>query len=222
MKITYGMVKFNIDKIVKFSDSEKLRGYIISLFSNNEAIHNHSENGKSIYKFPTVQYKIIDKKLSMVLFNEQINFLIEIYTKINSLNLEQKNYTVEKNIEIKDYDIKYLEDLYLNYEFISYYLPFNQYNYSKYLMGEYSLKNAIINNILEFLKGVNIILNKDQKLKINKIEILNHKVVQTKNIKFQGFKIRFSINIDLPDYISLGKRKSIGYGVIKKIKLWKF
>lgn len=215
MKINYGIAKFKIEKKLSFRDSEKMRGYIISIFKEKEEVHNHKKDGKSIYRFPNIQYKIINNNLSMVLFNEQIDFLIELYLKINKINIDGIDYKVEKNLEIKEYEIKFLNEEYKSYNFLTYYLPFNQENYNKFLNNEYSLEKAITNNLLEFLKGINLFLEKDQKIIVKDLKINNEKTIKIKNRNFLGYNVSFKTNLDLPDYISLGKRKSIGFGVLK-------
>lgn len=217
MKIRYAIGKFKINNKIKFQDIEKLRGNIINKFSNIPITHNHYENGKSIYRFPEIQYKIINNKLSMMFFNDNIDLILNVYNNINYLKVGDKLYNdIEKDFEIKEFDIKYLRDEFIEYEFISNYLPFNQINYKKFLKNEYSLEQAIANNILEFLSGIKIRLKENEKIIVNDLENIISKSIKNKNINFMGFKLKFKTNMDLPNYISLGKRKSIGFGVIKR------
>lgn len=47
---------------LKPSQIHKLRGYVGNLFNEYDLIHNHnSETGKPIYRYPLVQFKLIDK-----------------------------------------------------------------------------------------------------------------------------------------------------------------
>lgn len=217
MKIKYAISKFKINDRIEFRDIEKLRGNVINKFSDKVSTHNHYENGKSIYTFPEVQYKIIDNNLSMMLFNENIELILKIYNEINEIKLVDKIYTeIDKNLEIKEFNIRFLENEYIEYRFISNYLPFNQKNYIKFLKDEYSIEKAITNNILEFLTGVGIILHKDQIIDVKDVKIIKKTISNNKNVKFISFKLSFKTNISLPNYISLGKRKSVGFGVIKR------
>ena len=103
-----------------------------------------------------------------------------------------------------------------NYKFITPYLPLNEKNFSKYLKGEYSLERAITNNILEVLKGLGIWLEKDNKIYTStNLEITSRNL---KNVNMIAFTGNFSTNIKFPNYFSLGKRKSLGYGTFVKVK----
>ncbi|WP_156285796.1 CRISPR-associated endonuclease Cas6 [Oceanivirga salmonicida] len=219
MKIIYSIVSFEIDKKLKFIDISKLRGNMISKFNDNLEIHNHKKNGESIYNFPNIQYKLINNKLTIMSFKQDLNLLMSIRNNVNKLDFDGEIVEIKrKNIEIKEYDLKYLRNDFIEYTFLSTYLPFNQVNYEKYKNGLYSLEKAITNNLLEFLKGVKYFLEENERIIVSDINIKSEKVVKNKNIGFNGYKLSFKTNLDLPNYISLGKRKSIGYGVIKKVK----
>ena len=51
-------------------------------------------------------------------------------------------------------------------------------------------------------------------------EFEEHEIIE-KDTTILGFTGTFKTNVNLPDLIALGKRKSVGFGVIKRIKIWK-
>ena len=48
-------------------------------------------------------------------------------------------------------------------------------------------------------------------------EFEENKIIE-KDTVILGFTGTFKTNVNLPNFISLGKRKSIGFGIIKRIK----
>lgn len=72
------------------------------------------------------------------------------------------------------------------------------------------MNKAITNNILEVLKGLGIWLKPDEKIYVNQdLKIDKRELKDVSMITFGG---KFSTNVKFPDYFSIGKRKSIGYG----------
>ena len=187
------------------------------------------------YKFSEYTGKVYDTyKYQLAMYSMMIeeNYNVEsrkgyiVFTRSNN-KLKEIEYNdifgnmffdIKKELEIKNEDIVYSKDEMFDYKFVSPYLPLNQKNFQKFLDGEYDLNKAITNNILEVLKGLGIWLKPDEKiyvsqdLKINKREL--------KDVSMISFDGKFSTNIKFPDYFSIGKRKSIGYGtfVIDKAK----
>ncbi|WP_156298868.1 CRISPR-associated endonuclease Cas6 [Streptobacillus canis] len=219
MEMVYAIISFDFNQELKsnrMKNLEMLRGNMISKFRNEIRVHNHFEDGKSVYKFPEVQYKYIKNKLSIMFLND-IDLIMKIMKDIKKIKMGEIEYTdFKKDVVIKEYDVKYIENDFITYEFVSDYIPFNQKNYDLYLKANYSLEKAIINNILEFLKGIGLRLNEDEIIRVEKINLNKQNKIVMKNTEFLTFKLSFATNVDLPNYISLGKRKSIGFGVIKK------
>ena len=87
----------------------------------------------------------------------------------------------------------------------------------KYQKGEFSLDNQLRNNILEFFKLSGVQATK-RIIAVGKLE--ENKIVE-KDTVILGFTGTFKTNVNLPDLIALGKRKSVGFGIIKRIKVWK-
>lgn len=54
------IIRFYCDKELDKKDGTALRGFFWNLFKNRAEFHHHGVNGL-IYKYPLIQYKIIDK-----------------------------------------------------------------------------------------------------------------------------------------------------------------
>ena len=187
------------------------------------------------YKFSEYTGKVYDTyKYQLAMYSMMIeeNYNVEsrkgyiVFTRSNN-KLKEIEYNdifgnmffdIKKELEIKNEDIVYSKDEMFDYKFVSPYLPLNQKNFRKFLDGEYDLNKAITNNILEVLKGLGIWLEPEQKIYVSQdLKIDKRNLKDVSMISFDG---KFSTNIKFPDYFSIGKRKSIGYGtfVIDKAK----
>ena len=70
-------------------------------------------------------------------------------------------------------------------------------------------------NRVEVLKGIGIWLSKGQKVYAKQnLKIISRNL---KNVNMVAFVGEFSTNIKFPDYFSIGKRKSLGYGSFIRI-----
>ena len=70
-------------------------------------------------------------------------------------------------------------------------------------------------NILEFFKSCGV--QAEQKI-IASGNFEEHQVIE-KDTTILGFAGTFKTNVNLPELIALGKRKSVGFGIIKRIEV---
>lgn len=212
----YSILKIKTDKEYRLRDLEKLRGFLIQKYEGHTKFHNHI-SGNFDYSYPKLQYKLIKNNLAIMAIEEVSDLNLKLFEEIEYIDIfGDMFFDVKKELIIKNEDIIYSRNEMFNYKFITPYLPLNEKNFSKYLKGEYSLERAITNNILEVLKGLGIWLEKDNKIYTStNLEITSRNL---KNVNMISFTGNFSTNIKFPNYFSLGKRKSLGYGTFVKVK----
>lgn len=206
---------------LKARDAHKLRGYFGNLFKNNsELLHNHYDTGELRYKYPLVQYKILDKIPTLVAIEEGAELLTKLFLKIRQIDIDGKVYEINsKQIENKKIKSGYTEDL-MEYQFQTLWMGLNQNNYKKYLETENTdkqkfLSKILIGNILSFYKNIDLRLEASEKLLAN--TKLTEKQTKFKDNKMIAFEGSFITNALLPDHIGLGKAVSRGFGSISKI-----
>ena len=198
-------------------DLEKLRGFLADKYRENTVFHNHLSDGYN-YTYPKLQYKLIKNMLSIMGIGEDVTEINKkLFEEIDYLNIDGNLiFDIQKEIEIFDDEIEFTGDKMYEYRFVTPYLPLNDKNFSKYLRREYTLEQAITNNILEVLKGLGIWLEKENKIYVSAdLQITSRDL---KNVNMIAFIGNFYTNIKFPDYFSLGKRKSLGYGTFVKVK----
>ena len=205
------------------SAGHKLRGYFGSFFREHSLLlHNHLADGSLRYRYPLVQYKVIDKVPCLVGLGEGADLLAGLFIKVRELKLDDQVIPVHtKNIESRQWQPEVCQDLH-TYSFKTLWMALNQQNYREYLQEDESrkqehLKRILIGNILSFLKGMDIYLDPGQRL-LAQLSVYPSKT-RFKDQPMFAFSGRFTTNILLPDYIGLGKSVSRGYGVIERLPL---
>ena len=98
------------------------------------------------------------------------------------------------------------------YRFETIWLALNDKNFLRYKVGEFDLNKQLANNILEFFKMCGIRVEK----RVEVVGEFQELKLRQKDTTILGFVGEFVTNAYLPDDISLGKRKSIGMGRIKR------
>jgi len=204
------------DKFSK-SSAKALRGYFGNFFRNIIEFHNHLDQITFNYKSPSIQYRVIDGNLSILGINEGGDILLKSIDeiKLDEIKLDGiDNKIEEKEIKITFPELEIKDERY-DYRFESFWIALNEENYKKYQKGEFSLDNQLRNNILEFFKLSGVQATK-RIIAVGEFE--ENKIVE-KDTVILGFTGTFKTNVNLPDLIALGKRKSVGFGIIKRIKV---
>lgn len=199
-------------------DAHKLRGYFGDYFrEHSPLLHNHYQDGSSIYKYPLVQYKVIDHVPILVGINEGSELLTQLFLKISELNINGKVYPVHsKNIEQKKSPVGIAGEL-VSYQFVNYWMALNSSNYKEYStlspdQKKIKLNQLLTNNILSFCKGIGIWLE-DRVMVKGEFNERKSKLKDNTMIVFEG---GFIGNIWLPGLVGLGKSVSRGFGTIRK------
>lgn len=200
-------------------DAHKLRGYFGNLFREySPLLHNHLESGESSYKYPLVQYKVLEGVPTLVGLNEGADLLMAMFLNIKELVIDESSYIVfQKNIESRMVSLGLSNDLY-SYKFQTLWLALNQHNYAAYLNEDEEqrtkhLKAILIGNVLSFFKGLNY---RAEGAIMANLKITNQKETQLKNNAMVAFEAGFISNVVLPETIGLGKSVSRGFGTIVK------
>ena len=201
-------------------EAHKLRGYFGNVFKNHSPLlHNHYDSGQLRYRYPLVQYKVLNKTPTLVAIDEGAELLAQLFLKIKEIDIDGKQYAIQnKHITSQKYPVGIGDSLY-TYSFETLWMALNQENYKKYVEADDSEKRKILNrilvgNILSFYKNIGLMLSADER-------ILATAEVEPKKTRFKdqsmvAFTGRFTTNAQLPDYVGLGKSVSRGFGTIRQ------
>lgn len=202
-------------------DGHKLRGYFAQLFGRDSDLwHNHQSDGKVIYRYPLIQYKVIAGAPMLVGIEAGAQLLIQRFLNIDQMEINGQQIQVqEKNLQSHDLAVGVQKSLF-DYRFVHPWIALNQKNFPQYNVlpvpeRKNYLEKILQNNILAFYKGI-------QHFETQRIMVKIHRFtttpVQFKNEKMLGVYGQFTSNALVPDYIGLGKSVSRGFGTIIKNK----
>lgn len=205
---------------LKTRDAHKLRGYFGNLFKEHAPLlSNHYEDGRLRYRYPLVQYKVIDKTPILVGINEGGQLLTQLFLKINQLDIDGRNYAIySKNISSQNYQVGFSEDLNA-YRFKTLWLALNQNNFQKYTAFKTQaekddmLKRILVGHVLSLFRNIGVELKPNERL-MTKLDV-KEKQTKFKDKSMLAFAGNFVINALLPDDIGLGKSVSRGFGTIE-------
>jgi hypothetical protein len=211
--IKSGKIVYLCDDKFQKRDAEKLRGYFANLYREEDLFHNHKEDGKSIYRMPLIQYKVIDGNLTIIAYEKGVEVIADKFLKVNELTINNKKYSnfeTQFSVDNKEFTIS---DTLQKYGFESIWLPVNQKNYLSFVNNKLNLNTVLQNHLLSNFKGVGITVDK----RIMVSGEFKQKSVFIDNIEHFGFTGNFVTNVVMPELMGIGQKKSIGFGVVRKI-----
>ncbi len=197
------------------ASSAELRGFFATRFNEFALLHQHAAD-KLIYRYPLVQYKIIDSTPVVIGINDGAEVLKEVYDKYDEIKLGEEVYEiVEKGISVRNQEFG-ITDMIHFYEFATPWLALNQENYMKYynLGGREErvefLRKTLIANLLSMSKSLDYQvpgrIKCDVQVKARKSRL--------KDINVMSFIGGFCANFLIPDYVGIGKSVSRGFGAV--------
>lgn len=197
----------------------QLRGFFGNYFQEHSPLlHNHYDDGRLRYRYPLVQYKVLDGAPMLVGLQDGAKLLTELFFKIQTLHIAGYDYPVmERNIAFQNVPVGWSETL-SEYRFGTLWMPLNQHNYLEYQDKDETARRAMLGriltgNILSFFKGIGLYLPDDQRI-LTSVRPREERLTGFKDQLMTGITGSFTTNVVLPNYIGLGKSVSRGYGVI--------
>ena len=220
------MIDVNIFKIqymdinIKKSEARLFRGYFGNKFKDIDQMHNHIDEKQVIYRYPLIQYKVIDRNPFLLGIESGADILKDrqIFLEDEMIIGNKKLISNEQKIESEKYLFGESDNI-IKYKFVTPWMCLNQSNISKYnklddIEKEDFLKRMLIGNILSLSKGLKYTVEKEIKVRLN----VKEEVLHFKGNKMAGFIGEFYVNFEIPDYMALGKGISRGFGTIQKVK----
>jgi len=199
----------------------KFRGFVGNAFKDHDLIHNHDEKGNPIYRYPLIQFKLVDKKPAIIAITDRaVSIFAEIFMKLDKIIIEGTLIPVfEKDLKAEEVEFGYSDEIFM-YEFVSPWIGLNQKNFKRYNNAGSDEKNQILTkvmtgNILSMSKYLDCWLSKDQKIKID-IKLKGIKI-NLKGKSMTAFNGIFKTNFLIPDYLGIGKAVSRGFGTVRRM-----
>jgi len=214
------IVKIQTEQPIK-AHGNSLRGYIADKFPQYDILHNHKKDGKLLYLYPRIQYKILKGEAYIIGLEEGVEIVREIEPQIEVIMVNSETYHVRRKQSIFEKIRFGPENFFIKYSFLKPWLALNENNYDHFMgLKKTTLKNSLlkkilIGNILSMSKSLGFIV--EQKIKLKSIN-LREKKVFLKGNPMLGFLGTFSVNFEIPDYWGIGKSVSRGFGTVKRVQ----
>lgn len=199
-------------------DAHKLRGYFGNVFKDRSSLlHNHYETGALRYKYPLVQYKVLNSIPTLVAIDEGAQLLTELFMQMKELDINGRKYPIlNKNISARKVEVGVSDDLH-NYAFTTLWMALNQENHKVYRSAnnqdqQTMLKKIAIGNILSFFKNMGLYLSPEERI-MTTLQVEPHET-KFKEQTMLAFSGRFTTNALLPEDVGIGKSVSRGFGTI--------
>jgi len=201
-------------------DIPKFRGAISEQFPKYNLIHNHIENERLRYAYPSIQFKVINDEPMIVGIGDGVDVLKKVFMGISDLDIEGKNISInEKSVRLDTVEFGQIEKP-VDYHFVLPWMALNQVNHKTYLSLSWKEKRPFLENILgrnlkSLSKGFQYFIPDFENLQMQ----TNLKPVKRyfKNQRMLCFTGSFTTNFIIPDYLGVGKQTARGFGTVMQV-----
>lgn len=186
----------------------------------NNIFHNHQGESQFIYRYPVVQYKVINQHPTIQCIDSAVDEIHHFFeNKDWTLNINGNDFPVLINrLNMFQFTLQVWDSMF-QYR-IRNWVALNTKNYPIYkaldsLTERTTMLESLLKaNILSMAKGIDWTIDKEIKVSITEME--PPRLVRLKDQQVMAFNVLFKTNVSLPDYIGLGKSVSIGYGMVAR------
>lgn len=218
-KLHMSMVVFR--ETIHLNQLRQFRGAMIEMSDSDPLFHNHQAEGYH-YRYPRIQYKLIDGHPGVFGIEEGAEKIRRIFGEKEEISCRIGN--TPRNLHIHSFseweEEVGLSDTMHNY-IIEDWLPLNGGNYKEFQQTEGiidrigMLQRILVGNILSFASGMDLFFDKTVECTIKDIGI--NGLIRLKDVEMMSFSASFSVNVNLPQWIGLGKSSSLSHGIILRL-----
>lgn len=203
---------------LKGRDAHKLRGYFASKFPENTRLHNHDSQQGFVYRYPLVQYKVIDALPTAIGIQAGADDLTQLFLGMHELIIEDRVFPLhEKEIRTTYEELGYCASP-ITYQFLTPWLGLNQKNFLIYRNADAQarqvlLQRILVGNLLSLAKSLDLRLAPDQRIVVDQVHLLSESVTY-KDRDMLAFRGSFRANFRVPALLGLGKSPARGFGTL--------
>ncbi len=197
----------------------QLRGYFATKFNEYVLLHHHTAD-TFIYRYPLIQYKIIDETPTMIGINEGSDLLKEIFHLSPLIRLGEDEYRIlREGVDVRRISFG-LEDAIRTYEFTTPWIALNQENYHAFYAAKDSaerrdlLRRTLTGNLLSMSRSLGYQVPGQIRVETD-VKPLKRRL---KDVNVMAFTGRFIANFQIPDLLGIGKSVSRGFGAVRQIQ----
>ncbi|MBQ9822004.1 MAG: hypothetical protein IJM58_07755 [Muribaculaceae bacterium] len=196
----------------------QFRGAVIAALNDKRLLfHNHNEQGLR-YAYPLIQYKVLGGKAAIVAAGEGIDQLAEFFTSGNfdlTVGGRAMHLEVDQVLPLQ-YQMQVWDQLW-PYRVLRW-LPLNSEHYRQYQSLDSlpermaMLQDILRGNILAMGKGLGVRFDREVVVSLTALD--PPRVVPVKGTPVMSFNAQMRCNVNIPQYLGLGKHASLGHGMV--------
>lgn len=193
----------------------RLRGFFAAGQGEGSLLHNHGEQGRELYRYPLVQYKIVDGTPVVLALGDGIEAVQPLVASRRELALGGRRYPRGAlRLSLEAAEIGDTEE-HLRYRFLTPWFGLNQDNHRRFEAAGPEERRALLDrvlagNVLSMAKGLGLTV--EGRLTVD--SALAPRPVGFKEGTVLGFTGEFSVNYVIPELLGLGKSVSRGFGTV--------
>ena len=197
-------------------DAVRLRGFFAGGAGEGSALHNHGPNGREIYRYPLVQYKVVDGHPAILALGEGIGEIFPRVMERESLLLGGRRYDCgHTRIEWREETLGDCAGP-RSYRVVTPWFGLNQANHRRYAGAALSERTALAEwvltgNLLSLSKGLGVTVDRRLTVDAGGLREVRARFKGRNILCFAG---GFSVNYRLPALLGLGKSVSRGFGSV--------
>ncbi len=221
--VSVSICRLQLARPLRQGEAAAMRGFFGRKFEDEIHMHNHQPDGTPVYQYPRVQYKVVDQTALLVGVNEGSELLQRLWLEIDETKIGAQQLPVlESSFETSSYHIS-ISSKPIEYRFSTPWLALNQKNHEEYnkleskLTQQDKLARTLAGNCLGMCKSLGLPRFEPHERIIADCRRLKPIKTTLKGKRMIAFVGKFSLNLNLPDHIGLGKSVSRGFGTIERI-----
>lgn len=184
-----------------------------------ELLHNKTEDGESVNRYPLVQYRVRGGQASAWAVGPGCDHLRQwLFQSQGQLKMGGRTHAF-RVVDWKDdrFELGMLPAEKPQWYYLNRWLPLHKEKYMDWLHAPHLtarvglMENQLVSHILAFARDLDWWL--PERLHVNLQQIVHTRKVKFHDNNFVGFDVVFSANVALPPGIGLGHAVSHGYGI---------
>lgn len=219
MKLKIFILTFSSSKRI-IGTSKQMQGFFSEKFPNYPLLNQH-DGEKYIFRYPLIQCKMINGPM-LVGINEGVETMKQIFDQFDEIKLGNNKYKIlQKNIYIDEHEFGISDKIHL-YRFATPLMALDSGNFEKF----YNLRNhKEVEEVLTKRINTYIVDHMSRELGYRVPRRLKtyFKLREITKSKFEKIYMTtfygdFRTDFNIPDYLSIGKARSIGFGTVIQLR----
>lgn len=209
--------RLRLSRRIKTHESPRLRDFFGSEFEDEVVRHSYDTDGKPIFEYPRIQFKVIDATAVLLGLGEGAELLQRLWPEMDETELGGEQLGVrEAYFETRQDEITACSEP-VEYRFVTPWLALNERNFRSYTGSRNTafrkdeLSRILVGNCLGLAKSLGIKFSERIDAECRQLTSIKTSVKGRGMIAFVG---KFKVNLKLPEYLGLGKAVSRGFGAV--------